>query len=286
MWVSIKPDGPLFLRGHGEFDPSARGPIPFGRSLTWPRPGTIAGAIASLAYRERGTSPSTPWEDLKLVAGILEDAGISSIWGPLLRYKDEVYVPLWARGLKIVKLSSLRTLAGSVERGCLSIAEGLDIRNIQYVGTALLSRELGQKRVREGHLFIRNMTSFPPGTEFLLELRGSPSIPLPSRVKFGGEGRIAKVAETEPVELPKEGNRLLLLSPAPIRSGSNFLISGSIDVVGLGFSLARRKRRPLVRAILEGSILKLSSTDNVYNLLDHPFGLTLKRLGYGSSLSL
>lgn len=300
VWISLEPTEPLLLRGHGEFDPMARGPVLSAESLVWPRPTTVAGALASILYRGQ-TGIVKDWkEDLRFMARILNHAGIEAIRGPLLEFEDKIWVPLNdGKKLHIVPYESLEKiyniLISDTKKEKKELTE-LEITPVQRIGIGLEVRSRGSKTVREGLLYSATFVAFPQGSKFLYKLVGDvkalPSGPL----KLGGEQRIVHL-QVEDFELCwNKCKRLVFLSPLPTNRKVP-LAMGRIDVIGLGFSTKLRKRRPLVRAVMEGSVLECdvelecdgevdfdTISDIVSDYMDPENREILKTLGFGSAI--
>ena len=194
----------------------------------------------------------------------------------------------------------------------------------ERVGIALTARE-GLKAVREGFLYTASYVSVQgdytavevgldsgtaPGS--LARLNGAAAA-------VGGEGRVARLevlgVDGGVAELVAgsefEGGYAVLLSPLVLRSPMRIerkggrvsvkvgdkcfleLISGTVGLRGLGFSIAERSRKPVYPAILEGSIVKLCEgqryTRDVGPYANVPGGALLEllgRIGYGSLAAL
>lgn len=120
--------------------------------------------------------------------------------------------------------------------------------------------------------------------------------------KIGGEHRISNVTISEGsilkefLELKgiKQSRYAILLTPHLVKTYNELteikdqIITGVIDITGLGFSINTRKRKPIYIGLLEGSVLKLkkkvsilSSTYDIYTSLSEDYKI-LSRIGYGS----
>lgn len=146
----------------------------------------------------------------------------------------------------------------------------------------------GRRTVEEGFFYEVRMLRLKPGVSFVLGVSGLPEgFPERGVLKLGGEGRLAFYEEREAPELflspprPEEfegETRLLvvLLTPGVFREGVRpaifdeewrFCVGGVRGgVVGVvtgkplavaGFDLARRRPRPMVRAVVAGAVFAL-----------------------------
>jgi len=128
-------------------------------------------------------------------------------------------------------------------------------------------------------------------------------------VKIGGENRVAGIHldneykdEFDEVlgKIDSHIEYYLLLSPAPLKTVYEYLQGaiayiGFIDTIGLGFSIARRIRKPIINALLEGSIVKASGgsperilRSGLYGLInveDEELGV-LARIGYATVIPI
>lgn len=201
---------------------------------------------------------------------------------------------------------------------------------VERVGIALKSRlgERPSKTTREGYLYTAKYISYPhPEVEvrfiLLLEEKGDVKIPLGKdiAIKLGGEQRVVKLriddnkADSKALEkdlimkklkdlLSGEHKYLLLTTPAPLRDPDGKLeleYIGRMDVIGLGYSLAHKKRKPLYRALMEGTLIKVGNTKiskeelekvleyGIYAILelhDVEEYRSLGRIGYGTVIPL
>ncbi len=152
----------------------------------------------------------------------------------------------------------------------------------ERVGIALKTRlaEVSSKTVREGYIYTAEYVTYADPTmevRFSLLLRSSNMkeslIPEGGdlALKLGGEQRIVKLrVEREPDKMmeklaklaEEEHKYLLLTTPTPINHEDLEKLKleyiGRLDIVGLGYSIALRKRKPLYIALLEGTIVKVN----------------------------
>jgi len=164
--------------------------------------------------------------------------------------------------------------------------------NVQKIGTALTSRDKGIKNVREGYLYTETFVSLKhhaialevgsSSDDILKDLNEKP-------VKLGGENRFVKskldgeLPLASSLEKFNEGYVVLLSpflmleTPETVVKNDGILelryrdmqveiIMGRIDIKGLGFAVNETKRKPILPAILEGSILKVKNCSDTLRL--------------------
>ncbi len=151
--------------------------------------------------------------------------------------------------------------------------------SLERLGIGLETRsKTPRKTSRESFIYVARYVAYPVDTEIrfkvffentqygedFLKNIGEVSI-----VKFGGEQRVIELKVYSNARddidilleryMTKSFVYALLLSPLPIVNAWNFDLKyiGALSTIGLGFSLAAQKRKPLCPAILEGSIVKL-----------------------------
>lgn len=236
-----------------------------------------------------------------------------------------------SEALRLLKPELLDSLISCIEKGRCSRETVEGLRSVEdsvkdrvlkpviseRVGIALESRvdETPSKTVREGYIYTARYISYPDPTaeiRFALLLKNTSretiSLGKEIPVKLGGEQRIAKLrvdADSDQIirgleELARRDHKYLLLTtPAPFREehlNKTPKHIGKIDVIGLGYSLAARKRKPLYPALMEGSIVKVDRTITeetlkygIYSLLglhqDEEYKI-LSRIGYGTVIPL
>lgn len=189
----------------------------------------------------------------------------------------------------------------------------------ERVGIALKTRfnVESSKTVREGYIYTAKYVSYvDPALEirFNIVLNNSNVWEYPTllgrelAVKLGGEQRVAKIRIdgrdkiTEKLKelTMKEYEYYLLTTPAPINPEDEKRLHGYIgrrDLIGLGYSLALKKRKPLYPALLEGTIVKVRKMKpdegtlhyGIYAILglhEHYEYRTLGRIGYGTVIPI
>ncbi len=191
-------------------------------------------------------------------------------------------------------------------------------RSISWTGIHLKSRKLdeGGKIVEEGYMYTVNYVSYPADVEiiFLLITKNSSSILdyLQDKVaiKFGGEGRIVKMS----IEHSSKDNVILstlsevektkyaiLISPMPLKNNElNVSFIGEYAIIGYGYSIAKKRRKPISPSLSEGSILKIDTNkgkldrEKVFRyglygglgLAEDYYYRYIGRLGYASFITL
>ncbi len=199
----------------------------------------------------------------------------------------------------------------------------LEPKQIGMTGIHLKSRKPGGGKVaEEGYIYTANYVSYPPDTEMVAFLLvnekckdSSSALSYLNRlnnlaVKLGGEGRCAKLSvegERSPFvenirksvfSCKERTEYALLISPMPIeRKHLQVPFTGVYAVGGYGFSIAKRRRKPLHYQLSEGSILDLSASrkeitcgdaleHSAYDVLGLSDYRLLGRLGYGTFISI
>ena len=306
--VKVKPLEPLMLRGPGEFDPSARGVAASAQSLGWPSPSTFTGTLISELLSGRAVSPpARSWDDfIDKYTVLLHKAGVKWVRGPYLWDETSAYVPLTLDGktFHVIDLNDLEYyLSNYLRESYESFRRAVEerIREISYgrahvvraerTGVALRVRSDGIKAVREGFLYTEAFTALRSDECYAFEVEFSRDVgDLGGRaVKFGGEGRVAKLLVDRKVRLTEElkkftGGYAVLLSPflmveppftrvsagggAQIRYKGVKLevVMGRIGVRGLGFAVVENRRKPLLTAITEGAIVRVENCENAHEL--------------------
>ena len=171
--------------------------------------------------------------------------------------------------------------------------------------------EYASKTTVEGCIYTVRYITYPFDIELRFKLIISNSSPLLDKelctaLKLGGDHRVAKFSLDCKCKDKVDGllklssastKYYLLLSPLPIKEYIDVKYIGILDVIGLGFSIAKSRRKPLYPALLEGSIVKISTDKycledllkrGLYGLLgvkDEEFE-ALARIGYASFIPL
>ena len=160
--------------------------------------------------------------------------------------------------------------------------KALEIYESWRVGIALVTRSgSGAKTVREGYIYTAIFTSLPIDAEVRFKIvaeRSDWADRLPKVATLGGEQRVVRLEVSrdrdrfdEAVESAAQNSSpalAVLLSPMPLPENVSLRYLGLEDVIGLGFSLAKQRRKPLYRSLLEGSILLLQNALTGWRDLD------------------
>ena len=279
------------------------------------------------------------WEELlKCYVYALDKLGVEAIRGPYIcnTRRDIVYVPLMLGGKAVLVeyyqvsnylLSGDEDLISSIldkpsyERLLKlkhvesELAQKYQLRlNEQWrVGIGLRDRlmEESTKTVRRGYIYTVVYSVYPRDVEvrFKVLIRDDSELTAGTRapIIIGGEHRIAEMiidSSRDEVDEALEKEKFkyaLLLAPMPIRGKLSVRYIGRLSIIGLGFSAAKRKRKPIYSAILEGSIVRTTDSSNrqarrddlLRHALYHLLGfdseeeyMVFGRLGYSSFVPL
>lgn len=201
----------------------------------------------------------------------------------------------------------------------------LDLKSIEKVGIELKDRVVKKDLIKreetmneeKQYIYTAKYVAYPENAEIrfkLLITNDNRAKELMLRdgmaVKFGGEHRVSRLiiddASDELDNMLQHAPReyALLLSPAPLKTMERDIeYIGELGAIGLGFSIAREKRKPMYPAVLEGSILRIRTDKKIdpnmllkhglYYVLGHINGEdkdeeleTIGRLGYYSFIPL
>jgi len=228
---------------------------------------------------------------------VFDECGIEALRGPYIVWRGTVYAPVLIEGrlalvdYKQVKyflleeygdvLDQLFSRSGPAERtvAAMKLAErdlkgwAIPLERISLTGIHLKSRKGGGgKVVEEGYIYTARLVPYPTDTEIVFYLLVRDPERVASRlrgnaVKLGGEGRVVRIEVERTSEGPEAlssymgvgGARYaILVSPMPLIGGPPALpYIGRYATVGLGFSLAKRRRKPILPCIAEGSIVRI-----------------------------
>jgi CRISPR-associated protein Cmr3 len=276
---------------------------------------------------------------------LLDSLGIEAIRGPFVVREDKLFIPLLLRKrLLLVDYRQARyyllkkydnvleqyfTGSSDVNRLKLYAAMKLidqDIekleknmylvepQSVELTGVHLRSRE-ATKTVREGYMYTAKYTAYPQHTEmvFIVALRKEADklkALSGKAVKFGGEGRTARLVVSDRINEPvvtsmltnnNEFKYAVLISPTPLDYSDYSKIKaeliGKYATFGLGFSVAKRRRKPITPCLCEGSIVKVNKAEKdrlstlhygLYSLLSvtRDYYKSMGRLGFASFVPL
>jgi CRISPR-associated protein Cmr3 len=274
-----------------------------------PLPSTILGAIGSLLGIKidcRCGSEKYDLCDLRELIKQLTGTELSldtrtsepMLWGPLIEAGNGRYIPIGSRLLR-------EEHAGEYVGAAIRYYRGEDVKDL---GRLLISYadawskvgiELNEEAKTVNRTFKAKYVSYKHNLNLTYLLRTSKK-PSNGVVRLGGEGRLAMLSVSdEKIDPPRRGNYAIALQPILIHSSKSTAgldevaglecveeVYGVFDGekfkvrvidIGLGFSEACKFRRPMLKALPQGTVVKLRKDcgDAV------AIGL-LSALGYGS----
>jgi len=274
-----------------------------------PLPSTVLGAIGSLLGINidcRCGSEKYDLCDLRELIKQLTGTELSldtrtsepMLWGPLIEAGNGRYIPIGSRLLR-------EEHAGEYVGAAIRYYKGEDVKDL---GRLLISYadawskvgiELNEEAKTVNRTFKAKYVSYKHNLNLTYLLRTSKK-PSNGVVRLGGEGRLAMLSVgDEKIDPPRRGNYAIALQPILIHSSKP---TASIDEVaglecveevygvfdgerfrvrvvdvGLGFSEACKFRRPMLKALPQGTVVKLREDCGDVVAI----GL-LSALGYGS----
>jgi CRISPR-associated protein Cmr3 len=274
-----------------------------------PLPSTVLGAIGSLLGIKidcRCGSEKYDLCDLRELIKQLTGTELSldtrtsepMLWGPLIEAGNGRYIPIGSRFLR-------EEHAGEYVRAAIRYYRGEDVKDL---GRLLISYadawskvgiELNEETKTANRMFKAKYVSYKHNLNLTYLLRAGRKL-TNGVVRLGGEGRLAMLSVSdEKIDPPRKGNYAIALQPILIHSskptagidevtglecveevygvfdGEKFKVR-VIDV-GLGFSEACKFRRPMLKALPQGTVVKLR--EDCGDVI--AIGL-LSTLGYGS----
>ncbi|MCH4816212.1 MAG: type III-B CRISPR module-associated protein Cmr3 [Saccharolobus sp.] len=271
--IRIKPLEPLILRSQGEFEPLVTGSHISAQSLIIPRPSTIAGLLGYLKFKGNANED---WL-INLLSQLGDDV---KIYGTLIEEgDDESYLyPLRMGNLfALVDIEILCQLPRILENTNEKYEEWeKEVYDIFYKKNKLfeltdfqdrigISLDRQKKVVKEHYLYTARYLSFKKEINYAIFLEGN--LELNETVaNFGGERRIVKLeVEDSDDILAKDlsGDYYLAVSPILIPDDiidsilkEDLIVMGKVDKISLGFDIAHNRRKEMLTAVLEGSIIK------------------------------
>ncbi|BCU68733.1 type III-B CRISPR module-associated protein Cmr3 [Stygiolobus caldivivus] len=274
--IKIKPLEPLMLRAQGEFEPLVTGSHVSAQSLIIPRPSTIAGLLGYLKF---SGSSDGDW-----LTTLLKQLGDAKIYGTLIEEGDENY-------LYPLRMGNLFALVNREILFCLKkILDGMnekhegwekEIYDIFYEKNKLfelidfqdrigISLDRQKKVVKEHYLYTARYLSFKKDINYVVFVEGNLELS-ETIANLGGEGRVVKLeVEDDDDILNKDlsDDYYLALSPILIPDDiiddileENLIVMGKVDKVSLGFDIAHNRRKEMLTAVFEGSIIKKEFVD-------------------------
>ncbi|MEJ2779471.1 type III-B CRISPR module-associated protein Cmr3 [Stygiolobus sp. CP850M] len=274
--VLIKPLEPLMFRSQGEFEPLITGSHTSAQSLIIPRPSTIAGLFGYILFN--GTPPSNnDW--LNNVVHLL---GNMTIYGTLIEADGEYLFPLRMGNLfALVKQETLLSLPELLKGGEEYEKWEKGIYDIFYEKNILfkligsqdrigISIDKQTRTVKEHYLYTARYISFKErNIAYAVFTDSDKSDEMNGKViNFGGESRVVKIEVVNSDDVISEGvneDYYLALSPILIPDDSlddfldnvaKYVAMGKVDKITLGFDISRKRRKEMITAVLEGSVIK------------------------------
>jgi len=315
--------GSMFFRGPGEFDPSSRGVYSMGRSFILPTPSTIAGVFATLFGSN--FSPSQDWlsEYRNTLGNITIRGPFVQIINKDKSKNSDIYLDFSLRN-KLISYNALEDYANKIKRIITEnnyavkekILDELDeeLKNKaispklqERIGIGLKVRKDNIKVVEESLIYSVQYVDYSFGdylmTEIYYEIIGDSDIKVGSyNAKLGGEGRVCHlIIEEDDIEkllkIDEKANVLYVTSPILYDTGKDILeiikselsseieVYGKVTLLGAGYSLLNKKRKPIYQALIPGSLIFLSTEKNGRELYRSGLGFA-KEIGYGTVIPL
>jgi len=215
--------------------------------------------------------------------------------GKVLKFAkiSEITIELIRETIEALFESKLHNLLGRIRTLLIldKIAEEIGekvIIPIQRIGIALRDRSPVEisKTAMEGFIYETQLTAYEKNIEIRFKLILDESNKVIKNkwlaVKVGGEQKVAKMIITD--EKDEYDKRLrqvnfkyaILLSPVPllrVNDAKSVEYVGEIDVIGMGFSMVMRRRKPIYPALLEGSIIRIQAKKKINIDLLQEYGI-------------
>ena len=294
--VVIKPLEPLMLRSQGEFEPLITGSHTSAQSLIIPRPSTIAGLFGYILFNGTPPSNNDWLENVvKLLDNMTiygtgtkpwnardSDAGNVTIYGTLIEVDDEYLFPLRMGNLfALVEQKTLSCLHELLKGGEEYEKWEKGIYDIFYEKNLLfeligsqdrigISIDKQTRTVKEHYLYTARYISFKErNIAYAVFTDSEKSNEMNGKVvNFGGESRVVKIEVKNSDDVISKGvdeDYYLALSPILIPDESlddfldnvtKYVAMGKVDKITLGFDISRKRRKEMLTAVLEGSVIK------------------------------
>jgi CRISPR-associated protein Cmr3 len=324
MLAKFKILGSMFFRGPGEFDPSSRGVYSMGRSFILPTPSTIAGVFATLfgsnfspsqdwlsEYKNALRNVTIRGPFVRIISKGKENSGIYLDFS----FKNKLisYNALKEYANKIKRVIAENNYAIK-EKILDELDEELKNKTVspklqERIGVGLKVRKENIKVVDEdkGLIYSAQYVDYSFGdylmAEIYYEIIGNSNIKVGSyNAKLGGEGRVCRLIIEEGgieklLKLDEKANVLYVASPILYDTGKDILeviknelsteieVYGKVTLLGAGYSLLNKKRKPIYQALIPGSLIFLSTEKNGWELYRSGLGFA-KEIGYGTVIPL
>jgi CRISPR-associated protein Cmr3 len=278
--VLIKPLEPLMFRSQGEFEPLITGSHTTAQSLIIPRPSTIAGLFGYILFN------GTPLSNNDWLYNVVHLLDNMTIYGTLIEADGEYLFPLRMGNLfALVKQETLLCLPKLLEGGEEYEKWEKGIYDIFYEKNILseligsqdrigISIDKQTRTVKEHYLYTARYISFKKrniayAVFINSEKNDEMDVKMDGKViNFGGESRVVKIEVVNSDDVISEGvneDYYLALSPILIPDDSlddfldnvtKYVAMGKVDKITLGFDISRKRRKEMLTAVLEGSVIK------------------------------
>jgi len=278
--VLIKPLEPLMFRSQGEFEPLITGSHTSAQSLIIPRPSTIAGLFGYILFN------GTPLSNNDWLYNVVHLLDNMTIYGTLIEADGEYLFPLRMGNLfALVKQETLLCLPKLLEGGEEYEKWEKGIYDIFYEKNILseligsqdrigISIDKQTRTVKEHYLYTARYISFKKrniayAVFINSEKNDEMDVKMDGKViNFGGESRVVKIEVVNSDDVISEGvneDYYLALSPILIPDDSlddfldnvtKYVAMGKVDKITLGFDISRKRRKEMLTAVLEGSVIK------------------------------
>jgi CRISPR-associated protein Cmr3 len=307
--VLIKPLEPLMFRSQGEFEPLITGSHTAAQSLIIPRPSTIAGMLGYIKFNNRDKKED--W--LTTLTHQLKDV---NIYGTLVESNESYFYPLRMGNLfALIDSNTLCSLPKIFESTGESYEnwekEIYDIfyseKNklfelINFQDRVGISLDRQKKIVKEHYLYTARYLSFKKEVNYVIFVKGNLNLEGDDGktneivVNFGGEGRVVKIEVQDHCDVRAKdlsGDYYLALSPILIPDciiddilEDDLIVMGKVDKISLGFDIAHHRRKEMLTAILEGSVIKKDLVEK-YNIVvssnpNYKTFLKYEKIGYNT----
>ncbi|MEB3860977.1 MAG: type III-B CRISPR module-associated protein Cmr3 [Desulfurococcales archaeon] len=253
--LELRPlDMSFFRPPAGVTQAGVHGPSAMVKSLSYPMPSTIAGALAAIAYRtgkcslDQANVDVDEFEDQYTCLEALLGEEFALRPG-LARVNGEVYAYTGSR-----ELTLLKTLLDTGKKASQSGSGRYSLRHVGFIGIAL---QRGSKAVVEGNLYHADAVDYPGAGASILVIAHGATGDLPSTViPLGAETRMAAL---QPIEINEEQVKLyngaggtgrwraILLTPALLRKAPS-------SVNGVILASSQSLAAELGELLVEGSV--------------------------------
>jgi CRISPR-associated protein Cmr3 len=273
-----------------------------------PLPSTVLGAVGSLlgiTINKGGSHSNYDLHDIKQLIKEIANAELDFdtyanknpiLWGPLIKINHNRYIPI---GSKLLSEDDAREY---IKRaiGFYGGEEPSGLRMFDYAEPmGKVGIELNEDTKTVSRMFRARYVAYKHELEFMYLMRLSKDVS--GITRLGGEGRLAVVSLGEELKPPTEGTYAIALQPILMHTNETVADIGEVrglkcvdEVygvfdgekfrvkvidVGLGFSEVNGFRRPMLKALPQGTVVKLKDDDKCWGAI--AIGL-LSTLGYGS----